>query len=89
MRRYNADPRNVDTTQNMSLVIDGLTLDKALSPDLLDRFVALVKHCRAVLCCRVTPLQKSRVVKVIREKLKVMTLAVGKKINEMLTCSVK
>uniref|UniRef100_A0A3Q3BJE8 Phospholipid-transporting ATPase n=1 Tax=Haplochromis burtoni TaxID=8153 RepID=A0A3Q3BJE8_HAPBU len=83
VRRYNADPRNVDTTQNMSLVIDGLTLDKALSPDLLDRFVALVKHCRAVLCCRVTPLQKSRVVKVIREKLKVMTLAVGDGANDV------
>uniref|UniRef100_A0A3B4EPK4 Phospholipid-transporting ATPase n=1 Tax=Pundamilia nyererei TaxID=303518 RepID=A0A3B4EPK4_9CICH len=83
VRRYNADPRNVDTTLNMSLVIDGLTLDKALSPDLLDRFVALVKHCRAVLCCRVTPLQKSRVVKVIREKLKVMTLAVGDGANDV------
>ncbi|XP_006782102.2 probable phospholipid-transporting ATPase VB [Neolamprologus brichardi] len=83
VRRYNADPRNVDTTLNMSLVIDGLTLEKALSPDLLDRFVALVKHCRAVLCCRVTPLQKSRVVKVIREKLKVMTLAVGDGANDV------
>ncbi|XP_031607033.1 probable phospholipid-transporting ATPase VB [Oreochromis aureus] len=83
VRRYNADPRNVDTTLNMSLVIDGLTLDKALSPDLLDRFVALVKHCRSVLCCRVTPLQKSRVVKVIREKLKVMTLAVGDGANDV------
>uniref|UniRef100_A0A669EX67 Phospholipid-transporting ATPase n=1 Tax=Oreochromis niloticus TaxID=8128 RepID=A0A669EX67_ORENI len=83
VRRYNADPRNVDTTLNMSLVIDGLTLDKALSPDLLDRFVALVKHCRSVLCCRVTPLQKSRVVKVIREKLKVMTLAAGDGANDV------
>uniref|UniRef100_A0A3Q1EZ03 Phospholipid-transporting ATPase n=1 Tax=Acanthochromis polyacanthus TaxID=80966 RepID=A0A3Q1EZ03_9TELE len=58
------------------LVIDGRTLTMALSPDLQERFVDLAKRCRSVLCCRVTPLQKSRVVKVIREKLKVMTLAV-------------
>lgn len=78
VRRYNADPRNVGTTQSISLVIDGRTLSMALSPDLQDRFIELVKHCRSVLCCRVTPLQKSGVVKVVREKLKVMTLAVGK-----------
>lgn len=78
VRRYNADPRNVGTTQNISLVIDGRTLSLVLSPDLQGRFLELVKHCRSVLCCRVTPLQKSSVVKVVREKLKVMTLAVGK-----------
>lgn len=78
VRRYSADPRNVDTTQDISLVIDGRTLTMALASDLQDRFVELARHCRSVLCCRVTPLQKSRVVKVVREKLKVMTLAVGK-----------
>lgn len=78
VRRYNADPRNVGTTQNISLVIDGRTLSMALSPDLQDGFIELVKHCRSVLCCRVTPLQKSGVVKVVRDRLKVMTLAVGK-----------
>lgn len=77
MRRYSADPRNVDTTQDISLVIDGRTLTMALAPDLQDRFMELAKRCRSVLCCRVTPLQKSRVVRVVREKLKVMTLAIG------------
>lgn len=79
MRRYSADPRNVDTTQDISLVIDGRTLTMALASDLQDRFMELAKRCRSVLCCRVTPLQKSRVVKVVRQKLKVMTLAVGKR----------
>ncbi|XP_068441831.1 phospholipid-transporting ATPase VB [Clinocottus analis] len=83
MRRYSEDPRNVDTTQNISLVIDGRTLTMALSSDLQDRFVDLAKRCRSVLCCRVTPLQKSRVVKVVREKLKVMTLAVGDGANDV------
>lgn len=79
MRRYSEDPRNVDTIPNISLVIDGHTLAMVLSPDLQDRFVDLAKRCRTVLCCRVTPLQKSAVVKLVRDKLKVMTLAVGKK----------
>ncbi|XP_030595440.1 probable phospholipid-transporting ATPase VB [Archocentrus centrarchus] len=83
VRRYNSDPRNVDTTLNISLVIDGRTLTMALSPDLRGNFVDLAKHCRSVLCCRVTPLQKSRVVKVIRENLKVMTLAVGDGANDV------
>ncbi|KAE8286052.1 putative phospholipid-transporting ATPase VB [Larimichthys crocea] len=83
VRRYNEDPRNVDTTPDISLVIDGLTLNMALSSDLQDRFVELAKHCRSVLCCRVTPLQKSSVVKVVREKLKVMTLAVGDGANDV------
>uniref|UniRef100_A0A3Q1FSQ4 Phospholipid-transporting ATPase n=1 Tax=Acanthochromis polyacanthus TaxID=80966 RepID=A0A3Q1FSQ4_9TELE len=83
VRRYGEDPRNVDTRPDISLVIDGRTLTMALSPDLQERFVDLAKRCRSVLCCRVTPLQKSRVVKVIREKLKVMTLAVGDGANDV------
>ncbi|XP_056898637.1 phospholipid-transporting ATPase VB isoform X2 [Takifugu flavidus] len=83
VRRYNADPRNVGTTQNISLVIDGRTLSMALSPDLQGGFLELAKHCRSVLCCRVTPLQKSGVVKLVREKLKVMTLAVGDGANDV------
>uniref|UniRef100_A0A7N6B1V7 Phospholipid-transporting ATPase n=1 Tax=Anabas testudineus TaxID=64144 RepID=A0A7N6B1V7_ANATE len=83
VRRYSNDPRNVDTTQAISLVIDGQTLAMALSSDLEDRFVDLAKRCRSVLCCRVTPLQKSRVVKLVQEKLKVMTLAVGDGANDV------
>ncbi|XP_029298101.1 probable phospholipid-transporting ATPase VB [Cottoperca gobio] len=83
VRRYSEDPRNVDTRQDIALVIDGHTLTMALSSDLQDRFVDLAKRCRTVLCCRVTPLQKSRVVKVVREKLKVMTLAVGDGANDV------
>ncbi|MEQ2190437.1 hypothetical protein XENOCAPTIV_017499 [Xenoophorus captivus] len=83
VRRYGEDPRNVGTTLNISLVIDGNTLAMAMSPDLQERFVDLAKQCRSVLCCRVTPLQKSRVVKLVRKKLKVMTLAVGDGANDV------
>ncbi|KAM6977625.1 phospholipid-transporting ATPase VB [Aplochiton taeniatus] len=66
-----------------TLVIDGGTLAMALESDLRDRFVELAGHCRSVLCCRVTPLQKSAVVRIVREKLQVMTLAVGDGANDV------
>nr|XP_061786081.1 phospholipid-transporting ATPase VB-like [Nerophis lumbriciformis] len=83
VRRYENDPANVDTTPDISLVIDGRTLAMVLSPDLQGRFVELAKRCRSVLCCRVTPLQKSVVVKLIRENLGVMALAVGDGANDV------
>ncbi|XP_071773020.2 phospholipid-transporting ATPase VB isoform X2 [Centroberyx gerrardi] len=79
VRRYGDDP----LAPTIALVIDGRTLAMALESDLRDRFVDLARRCRSVLCCRVTPLQKSTVVKVIREKLKVMTLAVGDGANDV------
>ncbi len=68
---------------SIGLVIDGQTLSMAMSDELVEQFVELCKHCRAVLCCRVTPLQKSAVVKLIRQKLRVMTLAVGNETLEL------
>lgn len=81
VRRYGRGPLSGEPNPTIGLVIDGHTLSMALESDLRDRFVELTQHCRSVLCCRVTPLQKSAVVKVVREKLKVMTLAIGKKLT--------
>ena len=62
----------------LGLVIDGRTLAYALDKSLEDKFLAVARSCRSVLCCRSTPLQKSTVVKLVRNKLKVMTLAIGR-----------
>lgn len=62
----------------LGLVIDGRTLAYALDKSLEDKFLAVARSCRSVLCCRSTPLQKSMVVKLVRNKLKVMTLAIGR-----------
>lgn len=59
------------------LAIDGRTLDWALQDDLRSSFLELSRKCKAVLCCRSTPLQKSKVVQLVRDQLEVMTLAVG------------
>ncbi|KAJ0063122.1 hypothetical protein NL108_012594, partial [Boleophthalmus pectinirostris] len=70
-------------TAGSVLVIDGHTLDWALQPELQGDFLELSKHCKAVICCRSTPLQKSQVVRLVRDKLKVMTLAVGDGANDV------
>ncbi|KAM8780695.1 phospholipid-transporting ATPase VA-like [Rhynchonycteris naso] len=67
----------------LSLVIDGRSLAYALEKSLEDKFLFLAKQCRSVLCCRSTPLQKSMVVKLVRSKLKAMTLAIGDGANDV------
>ncbi|XP_075937632.1 phospholipid-transporting ATPase VA isoform X2 [Anarhichas minor] len=67
----------------LGLVIDGRTLAYALDPSLEDKFLAVARSCRSVLCCRSTPLQKSTVVQLVRTKLKVMTLAIGDGANDV------
>ncbi|XP_045040932.2 phospholipid-transporting ATPase VB isoform X3 [Desmodus rotundus] len=47
------------------------------------KFLELTQHCRSVLCCRSTPLQKSVIVKLVRDKLGVMTLSIGDGANDV------
>ena len=60
-----------------TLVINGYTLDLVLQGKLKEEFLELSRHCKAVICCRSTPLQKSQVVQLVRDQLGVMTLAIG------------
>lgn len=75
---FNPVSTSTDASPSPSLVIDGRSLAYALEKSLEDKFLFLAKQCRSVLCCRSTPLQKSMVVKLVRSKLKAMTLAIGK-----------
>ncbi|XP_076604727.1 phospholipid-transporting ATPase VD [Chaetodon auriga] len=72
-----------DNVAGFILVIDGCTLDWALQEELKGDFLELSCRCKAVICCRSTPLQKSHVVQLIRDKLGVMTLAVGDGANDV------
>ncbi|XP_069833684.1 phospholipid-transporting ATPase VD isoform X2 [Dendropsophus ebraccatus] len=73
------EKENVD----FALIIDGKSLEFALHETLEKKFLYLTQHCRAVICCRATPLQKSQVVKLVRNSLKVMTLAIGDGANDV------
>ncbi|XP_040916463.1 probable phospholipid-transporting ATPase VD [Toxotes jaculatrix] len=71
------------SVESFVLVIDGQTLDWALQEELKSDFLDLSRRCKAVICCRSTPLQKSQVVRLIRDQLGVMTLAVGDGANDV------
>ncbi|XP_041668855.1 probable phospholipid-transporting ATPase VD isoform X2 [Cheilinus undulatus] len=72
-----------DSRTGFVLVTDGQTLDWALLEELKADFLELSCRCKAVICCRSTPLQKSQVVQLIRDQLGVMTLAVGDGANDV------
>lgn len=68
-----------------ALVVDGKTLTFILDrrSNLTKPFLKLSTYCTSVLCCRATPLQKAYIVKVVKEELKMRTLAVGDGANDV------
>lgn len=66
-----------DSGPRAGLIITGKALEFALQESLQKQFLELTACCQAVVCCRATPLQKSEVVKLVRNHLRVMTLAIG------------
>nr|CAD7452425.1 unnamed protein product [Timema tahoe] len=46
-------------------------------------FLDLTRYCSSVLCCRATPLQKAYIVRVVKEQLKMRTLAIGDGANDV------
>lgn len=73
-----------DSRPEYALIIDGTSLKHALE----DRqcrpvFLDLATNCKAVLCCRVSPLQKAKCVELIKKTRNVMTLAIGDGANDV------
>jgi magnesium-transporting ATPase (P-type) len=62
--------------KTIGLVIDGHSLGFALH-DHTEAFLTLGKACRSVICCRVTPLQKALVVRVVKQGEQRISLAIG------------
>ncbi|KAI8910338.1 hypothetical protein EDD86DRAFT_205155 [Gorgonomyces haynaldii] len=68
----------------MALVIDGKSLTYALEKDCNQIFLELAMLCKAVICCRVSPLQKALVVKLVRKNVaQSVTLAIGDGANDV------
>lgn len=67
----------------LALVIDGKSLDFALEADLEFLLLQLAVLCKAVLCCRVSPLQKALVVKMVKRHKKSLLLAIGDGANDV------
>ncbi|KAG0130770.1 hypothetical protein HOY82DRAFT_486269 [Tuber indicum] len=67
----------------LALIIDGRSLTFALEKDLEKTFLDLAVLCKAVICCRVSPLQKALVVKLVKRHLKAILLAIGDGANDV------
>uniref|UniRef100_A0A7N8YBR9 Phospholipid-transporting ATPase n=1 Tax=Mastacembelus armatus TaxID=205130 RepID=A0A7N8YBR9_9TELE len=74
------------------LIIDGATLSAVMRPDQEDSnsgnykeiFLEICRNCSAVLCCRMAPLQKAQIVKLIKtSKEHPITLAIGDGANDV------
>jgi len=69
---------------SLTLVVDGPSLEFILADAVLsNNFLTIGRRCRSVLCCRVSPLQKSLVVKLARLGLKARCLAIGDGANDV------
>ena len=77
-------PNNGDRPGGFVLVIDGAALDVALSDKKHKNLLLhLAMLCEGVICCRVSPLQKAMVVKLVKDGLHTMTLAIGDGANDV------
>lgn len=68
---------------SLALVIDGKSLKWALEPELEKLFLELATLCKAVICCRVSPLQKALVTKLVKVQMGALTLAIGDGANDV------
>ncbi|KAK5671092.1 hypothetical protein BDV3_004761 [Batrachochytrium dendrobatidis] len=70
--------------EQIALIIDGKSLAYALEDDIKYTFLELATLCKAVICCRVSPLQKALVVKLLRKNVEgAVTLAIGDGANDV------
>ncbi|TRY92636.1 hypothetical protein DNTS_007692 [Danionella cerebrum] len=79
--------------QDYGLIIDGATLSAVLKPtqegsssggNYKEIFLEICRNCSAVLCCRMAPLQKAQIVKMIKaSKEHPITLAIGDGANDV------
>ncbi|KAG6866213.1 hypothetical protein C0991_007238 [Blastosporella zonata] len=84
-KRLNAikNQRNSGELEDLALIIDGKSLGYALEKDISKIFLELAIMCKAVICCRVSPLQKALVVKLVKKNQKAILLAIGDGANDV------
>ncbi|GMM32372.1 aminophospholipid-translocating P4-type ATPase [Martiniozyma asiatica (nom. inval.)] len=83
LKILNSNELSEEDKNSLALVIDGKSLGFALEHDLEDMFLAIGTICTAVICCRVSPLQKALVVKLVKRKEKALLLAIGDGANDV------
>ncbi|KAH7883148.1 Ca-transporting ATPase [Phlebopus sp. FC_14] len=75
--------RSSGELEDLALIIDGKSLTFALEKELSQSFLELALLCKAVVCCRVSPLQKALIVKLVKKNQKSILLAIGDGANDV------
>lgn len=80
---FSASRHPAAAPQAYALIIEGASLKHAFDPRCRKLFMDLAARCAAVICCRVSPLQKAKVVELMKRGRNVMTMAIGDGANDV------
>ncbi|KAL0880610.1 hypothetical protein ABMA27_001840 [Loxostege sticticalis] len=70
--------------RDLTLIVDGTSMAQILDTDYAKSFVEISMQCHAVLCCRLSPIQKAKIVKLIKNsKDRPVTAAIGDGANDI------
>ncbi|RAL40050.1 unnamed protein product [Cuscuta campestris] len=86
LKKYNEEARQYlrsESRPKLALVIDGKCLMYALDPSMRVMLLNLSLNCSAVVCCRVSPLQKAQVTRLVRKGAQKITLSIGDGANDV------
>ena len=76
-------PQDREQFEGFGLLVTGQALVHALTDKQKMRLLEIGTMCKAVVCCRVTPLQKAQVVELVMDNEKKTTLAIGDGANDV------
>uniref|UniRef100_A0A0E0AUX3 Phospholipid-transporting ATPase n=1 Tax=Oryza glumipatula TaxID=40148 RepID=A0A0E0AUX3_9ORYZ len=71
------------TSAPFALIIDGNALTHALMGGLKTTFLDLAVDCVSVLCCRISPKQKALITRLVKNRIRKTTLAIGDGANDV------
>ncbi|KAI4314247.1 hypothetical protein L6164_027175 [Bauhinia variegata] len=86
LKRFLEEVQNYISSKSgpkLALVIDGKCLMYALDPSLRVTLLNLSLSCHAVVCCRVSPLQKAQVTSLVKKGAMKITLSIGDGANDV------
>ncbi|XP_034826885.1 phospholipid-transporting ATPase IF-like isoform X4 [Maniola hyperantus] len=70
--------------RDLTLIVDGTSMSHVLDTPAADMFVEIAMKCHAVLCCRLSPIQKAKIVKLIKNSPdRPITAAIGDGANDI------
>ncbi|KAJ5077855.1 putative phospholipid-transporting atpase [Anaeramoeba ignava] len=81
-KKFNKYCKSSNQNHNLALVVTGHSLTHLLEHK-KEQFIEFGEFCKSVICCRVTPKQKSQIVDLVHENSKMICLAIGDGANDV------